>query len=98
MKRLTAARLALAIALACMTLPAHAQRLDLSTLTCKQFIDSKKETIGLLLMWLHGYLNDDDSPPVIDFDKITKDGEKLAAYCVTNPTDGLMTAAEQVLD
>ena len=59
---------------------------------------SKQETIGLLLMWLHGYLNDDDSPPVIDFDKITKDGEKLAAYCATRPTDGLMTSAEQVLD
>ena len=93
-----ARKLALAIGLATMTLPVHAQRLDLSTLACQQFVDSRKETIGLLLMWLHGYLNDDDSPPVIDFDKITKDGEKLAAYCVTNPTNGLMTAAEQVLD
>jgi acid stress chaperone HdeB len=88
----------LTVALALTVLPAQAQRVDLSTLTCQEFVDSKKETIGLLLMWLHGYLNDDDSPPIIDFDKIMRDGEKLGAYCATNPKHGLMTAAEQVLD
>ena len=98
MRFVSAITLALTVCLVSLTTPASAQRLDLSTLTCKDFIASKKENIGLILMWLHGYMNDDDSPPIIDFDKFGKDSEKLAAYCAVNPTDGVMTAAEQVLD
>jgi acid stress chaperone HdeB len=78
--------------------PAHAQKLDLSTITCKQFIESSKENIGLILMWLTGYMADTDDPPVVDFDKMKTDGEKLGAYCAKNPTIGLMTAAEEVMD
>ena len=77
--------------------PASAQRLDLSTVTCKQFVESSKENIGLILMWLHGYWTDADDPPIIDFDRLQSDAEKLGAYCGRNPGDGLITAAEAVL-
>jgi acid stress chaperone HdeB len=77
--------------------PASAQRLDLSTVTCKQFLESGKENIGLILMWLHGYWTDEDDPPIVDFDKMKSDAEKLGAYCGQNPGNGLITAAEAVL-
>ena len=38
-----------------------------------------------------------DSPAVIDFDKFTKDAEKLGKYCGNNPTHGLITAADKTL-
>jgi acid stress chaperone HdeB len=77
--------------------PASAQKLDLSTVTCKQFVESSKENIGLILMWLHGYWTDEDDPPIIDFDRLTSDAEKLGAYCGQNPNSGLITAAQAVL-
>ena len=94
MKLLLGAGLALMLASAT---PVSAQKLDLSTVTCKQFVESSKENIGLILMWLHGYWTDADDPPIIDFDRLQSDAEKLGAYCGKNPNNGLITAAEAVL-
>lgn len=78
-------------------LPARAQQLDLATVTCKDFVGSDKETIGLILMWLEGYYSDQDAKPIVDFDKMKNDGGKLGEYCGTNPSHGLITAADEVM-
>jgi acid stress chaperone HdeB len=77
--------------------PASAQVLDLSTIKCKEFIESRKETIDLILMWLDGFYTEDEDKAVIDFDKMKQKGERLAAYCARNPTEDLMTAAEDIM-
>lgn len=77
---------------------AGAQVVDLSTIKCKEFIESSKENVGVIAMWLHGYYaGKADAPAVIDFDKFTKDAEKLGKYCGNNPTHGLITAADKTL-
>src|SRR5687767_13848740 len=78
--------------------PAAAQKLDLSTVKCKEFIASGKDNIGLVLMWLTGYYADQDAAPVVDFDKMKSDAEKLGDYCSKNPDNGLITAAEEVFE
>ena len=35
---------------------------------------------------------------MIDFDKMKKDGTKIAQYCKKNPNDSLITAADESLD
>ena len=93
-------KLTLAVVLAtalCAATPAQAERLDLSTIKCKDFVSSAKENIGLILMWLTGYYSDQDAPPVVDFDKMKEDAAKLAGYCAKNPTVGLITAAEETI-
>lgn len=85
----------LAVVLAAAT-PAHAQKVDLSTIKCKEFVESSSERIGLILMWLTGYFADEDDPPVIDFDEMKEKAKKLGAYCAINPDNGLMTAAEEI--
>ncbi len=77
--------------------PAPAQVIDLSTITCKDFLAAKKEAVAAILMWLSGYYTKDDDPPVIDFDKVKAKTDKLADYCAKNPTVGLITAAEPIL-
>jgi acid stress chaperone HdeB len=77
--------------------PATAQKLDLAKVTCQQFLESGKENIGFVLMWLHGYWTEEDDPPVVDFDKMGSDAEKIGAYCGKNPAKGFMEAAEAVL-
>jgi len=77
--------------------PASAQVVDLSAITCQQFLDSGKETIGYIMMWLDGYYTGEDDPAVVDFDKMKERGEKLGDYCAQNPTHGLLTAADEVM-
>jgi acid stress chaperone HdeB len=93
-KNLSAILVAAALAVAT---PAQAQKLDLSTITCKQFLESTPESISLILMWMAGYFADQDDPPIVDFDKMKEDSQTLAAYCAKNPTVGLITAAEETI-
>jgi acid stress chaperone HdeB len=77
--------------------PAVAQSLDLSTIKCKDFLESGKDNIAVVITWLDGYYKDKDDPPIIDFAKFGKNTEKLAKYCVENPANGLITAADKTL-
>ncbi len=94
MKILSALMIAAAMAVAT---PAHAQKVDLSTITCKQFLEMKTETVSLILMWMTGYYADQDASAVVDFDKMKEDAGKLAAYCAKNLDIGLITAAEETI-
>jgi len=81
-----------------LAVPASAQVINLSTIKCKAFLDSGKETIGYIMMWLDGYFTNEDDPAIVDFDKMKQKETKLAEYCAKNPTHGLMTAAEDVME
>ena len=74
-----------------------AQVIDLSTITCKDFFEGNKDRIDFVVAWLLGYYTGEDDPPVLDFSKLKQKAEKLGAYCATNPTHGLVTAADQVM-
>jgi acid stress chaperone HdeB len=89
---------AIVAAALCVTSPAQAaSRLDLSTIKCKEFLSSEKDNIALILMWLAGYYSDEDAPPIVDFDKMKTDGQKLGEYCGKHPDDSLITASEEVM-
>jgi acid stress chaperone HdeB len=93
-------RVAFAALIAIMLLPAPAapQVVDLTAIKCKQFLDSGKQTIAYIMMWLDGYFTGEDDPAVLDFEQMKKKGEKLGEYCAKNPTHGLLTAAEEVME
>ena len=95
-------RFVLAAAVAAMVCAASpvsaANRLDLSTIKCKEFLTSDKENIALILMWLAGYYSDEDAPPIVDFDKMKTDGQALGEYCGKHPDDSLITASEEVMN
>ena len=76
---------------------AFANRLDLSTVKCGEWMEGSKEEIGLTVAWLGAYYMGDDDPPVMDFDKMKTDAGKLGKFCAANPDLGLGTAAEKVL-
>ena len=77
---------------------ASAQVVDLSTITCKNFFEGPESRISYVMTWLDAYYRDEDSPPVIDFDKMKSDGVKLGEYCQKNPSIGLITAADKLFD
>jgi hypothetical protein len=76
---------------------ANGQVVDLSAISCKQFIELPKDTAAAITMWLDGHLTDEEDPPVLDLDRIKAKAERLAAFCARNPQTGLMAAAEDVM-
>jgi acid stress chaperone HdeB len=77
--------------------PVSAQKVDMGTIKCEEFLKAPTEFHGQVLMWLTGYMADEDADPVIDFDKMAENGKRLGAYCAQNPASGLMTAAEKAI-
>ena len=94
MKTISAIVIAMSLTVAA---PASAQRLDLSKVTCKEFLDSGERTMSMILMWLTGFFTDEDETPVVDFDKLKSDAGKIGDFCRKNPTTSLMKAAEDIL-
>lgn len=77
---------------------ASAQTLDLSKVSCREFLESGKDSIGLIMTWLDAYYRDEDADPVMDFDRMKMNGEKLAAYCRDSPTTRLTVATDTLFD
>lgn len=86
---------AAALSLSCV--PAHATKLDLSTMTCKQFLDSGDDTIKLVLTWMDGWYKGDEDNAIIDTDVFVDNAKQIGAYCGKNPTVSVVTAADEVL-
>ncbi len=77
--------------------PAQAEQVDLSTVTCKRLLEYSKENVSLILMWLDGYYKEDDDDPIVDFDKMADNAKKLGEYCGKNPSHSIITAAEKLI-
>src|ERR1700750_3269272 len=77
--------------------PAHATKLDLSTMSCKQFLESGDDTIKLVLTWMDGWYKGDEDTAIIDTDVFVENAKKFGAYCGANPTISIVNAAEEIL-
>jgi acid stress chaperone HdeB len=84
-------------AVAVSSLPAHAAKLDLSTMSCKQFLESGDDTIKLVLTWMDGWYKGDEDNAIIDTDVFVENAKKFGTYCGTNPSVSIVTAADEVL-
>ena len=76
---------------------ASAQIVDMNTVTCNDFIGFKRESAFAIVIWLDAYYQDEDDPPIIDFEKIRKKAARLTVYCNQNPTHLLTTGAERIM-
>jgi acid stress chaperone HdeB len=86
-----------AAALALSSAPANAVVLDLSTMTCKQFVEGGDDTIKMVLTWMDGWYKGDSDEAIIDTDVFVENGRKFGTYCGKNPTMSIVNAAESVL-
>ena len=90
----TAAMAAMMLAAA----PAMAENnLDLSKVTCKDFLAAGKDNISIILTWLDAYYLGKNDPPVIDFDRMATSGQALGKYCGENGDATLAKAADKVM-
>jgi len=77
--------------------PAQAAVLDLSTMTCKQFVESDKDAIAMVLTWLDGWYKGDEDEAIIDTDVFVANAKKFGTYCAANPSISIVNAAEEIL-
>lgn len=77
--------------------PAQAVVLDLSTMSCKQFIDSGKDSISMVLTWMDGWYKGDSDEAIIDTDVFVANAKKFGEFCAANPTVSIVNAAEKIL-
>jgi hypothetical protein len=94
----TVRTLALAAALFAVAPAAQAQVVNLSKMTCKEFVGLKPDAITMLWAWLYGYYADDNADPVIDFDKLTAKGVALAEACKKTPDKDIISVAETIYE
>ena len=86
-----------ATALVLCSLPAHAVVLDLSTLTCKQFVEGGDDEIKMVLTWMDGWYKGDKDEAIIDTDVFVDNAKKFGTFCAANPTISIVNAAEKIL-
>ena len=77
---------------------AEAQKVDLSKTSCKEFLTSGKDGISIIWAWLYGYYSDQDADPVIDFQALVAQGQKLATACQATPDKDIISVAKTIYE
>lgn len=75
---------------------AIAEKIDLSTMKCGDFINTDEQTMIIVLSWIDGFYKEPDASAVIDTDVFVDNAKKLGEYCGANAEIGVGTAAEEL--
>jgi acid stress chaperone HdeB len=93
----TTAALVIAAGLMLSSTPSHAVVLDLSTMSCKQFLEGGDDTIKMVLTWMDGWYKGDSDEAIIDTDVFVENAKKFGSFCGKNPNISIVNAAEKIL-
>jgi acid stress chaperone HdeB len=77
--------------------PANAVVLDLSTMTCKQFLEGGDDEIKMVLTWMDGWYKGDEDEAIIDTEVFVNNAKKFGTFCAANPSISIVNAAEKIL-
>lgn len=71
--------------------------LDLSKVTCDQFIKYKVADPKLIAVWLNGYFHGKRADTMVDTQKLNADADEVEKFCFKNPQAPLMQSVEPIL-
>jgi acid stress chaperone HdeB len=86
-----------AAALTLSSVPADAVVLDLSTMSCKQFLEGGDDEIKMVLTWMDGWYKGEEDEAIIDTEVFVANAKKFGTFCAANPTISIVNAAEKIL-
>jgi hypothetical protein len=100
MKRLAATLLTTLALIATMPAAAFAgeQKIDLSAMTCRDFLASDQGKSTLILAWFMGFYGEEEDPQVIDLGKLETTRGKFIDFCKQQPNFRMTVAAEGILE
>ena len=70
--------------------------LEMSELTCRNYIEAPTERQNLMAAWMTGYFNAARDMPTVDFGKFATNKRLVAEYCREHRDANLMRAIETV--
>ena len=77
-------------------IPANAQVvIDMSLLTCKQFMGSDPERKDLIASWMSGYFSASKDLHVLDFGYVARNRKVVENYCKKRGGETLMSAIQK---
>jgi acid stress chaperone HdeB len=77
-------------------IPAKAQVvIDMSLITCKQFMDSDPDRKVLIASWMSGYFSASKNLNVLDFGYVERNRRVVGDYCKRRPGETLMSAIQK---
>jgi acid stress chaperone HdeB len=97
-----AQRIALAMLAFALTLAANADAraqviVDLSKMTCKQFVTYKVANPKSIAIWLSGYYHGTRKELRLDTQELDARADAVQDYCFKNPEEPLLQAVEKVV-
>ncbi|MGV3635054.1 MAG: HdeA/HdeB family chaperone [Pseudorhodoplanes sp.] len=76
--------------------PAKAQVvLDMTMLTCKQYLEADKDRQDLIAAWMSGYYNAARNNPVFNASLFQQNRNRVSAYCKKHRPETLMSAIQR---
>lgn len=104
MQRILTAVAAVVVQVVMLNTPARADKLDVSTVTCAQLVESldagsKTDRYGMggILYWIAGFTTTDEQGSVVDFGALGKSFDKILEECKSKPNVGVLSAAAKFL-
>jgi acid stress chaperone HdeB len=74
-------------------MPAQAQViLDMSLITCGEYLKSDPERQELVAAWMSGYFNASRNQPMLSFERFEYNKKSVTNYCKTHKPETLMNA------
>jgi hypothetical protein len=70
---------------------------DLSKMTCDQFIKYKVADPKLIAVWLNGYFHGKRGDTMIDTQKLNADADEVEKFCFKNHDAPLMQSVESIV-
>ena len=86
---------ALALTLSWLSAPS-AQKFDLDRISCRELLNTDKQNMTYLIVWLRGFRTEADEPLILDLDRLQADADRMTAFCTQNPDMKVFTAADKV--
>ena len=97
MKKATSFMVGLAFALTTSSAAQAQVTLDLSKVTCDQFIKYKVADPKLITVWLSGYFHGKRGDTTVDTQRLNSDADEVEKYCFKNPDAPLMPSVETII-
>ena len=66
--------------------------LEMSALTCKNYIEAPPDRQELIAAWMSGYFNAERNMPTVDFGRFATNKKLVAKYCRSHRNANLMRA------
>ena len=70
--------------------------LEMSALTCRNYLEADPERQNLITAWMSGYFNAVRNMPRVDFDRYATNKRLVAEHCRAHRDENLMRAIEAV--